>query len=65
MKPLFWFLTVVAFVLLGVTVNETWKLRSAQAQLDRNIVQNTQVQAALFKAQRQQWATAQLPQGSR
>ena len=63
MKPLFWFLKVVAFALLGVTVNETWKLRSAQAQLDRNIAQNAHVQSTLLKLQRQQLATAQLRQG--
>ena len=58
MKALFWFLTVVAFALLGLTVSETHQLRAAQAQLDKNVAVNSHVQAALFKAQRQQTATA-------
>ena len=58
MKALFWFLTVAAFALLGLTVSETQQLRTAQAQLDRNAAVNAHVQAALVKAQREQTATA-------
>ncbi|MBI1839427.1 MAG: hypothetical protein HYR88_01050 [Verrucomicrobia bacterium] len=58
MKALFWVLTLVAFGLLGLTISETQQLRSAQAQLDRNALVNAQVHAALFKAQREQTATA-------